>query len=206
MSLFRLVLGTRNVKKRKELEYLLQSHPVQLCTLDDFPDSIEVDETGSTFEENARLKAREQAKAIGEWVLGEDSGLCVAALDGAPGVYSARFSDPGATDEKNNDLLLEKLAGVPTEKRTAWYTCHMSLANPRGQIIIDCTGQCFGRILEERRGTGGFGYDPLFELPEYHRSFGQLGDAVKSVLSHRARANRKFVPRLISLLHRLELQ
>jgi len=204
MSTFVLVLGTRNAKKQRELEMLLSPHNILLKSLADLPDSIEVEETGTTFEENATLKAVEQAKHLGQWVLGEDSGLSVAALDGAPGVYSARFSGPDATDEKNNALRLEKLQGVPPEKRTAWYTCHMTLSDPTGKVHIQCERRCYGRILPEQHGDGGFGYDPMFEIPEYHQTFGQLGDAVKSVLSHRARANRDFVPQLLKIVSNLE--
>ena len=110
---FRLVLGTNNAKKLRELEYLLAPYDIELSCLADMPDPIEVEETGTTFKENATLKATEQAKHLRQWVLGEDSGLSVDALDGAPGVYSARFSGDNATDEKNNALLLEKLQGVP---------------------------------------------------------------------------------------------
>ena len=197
---FRLVLGTNNPKKLRELELLLRPYNVNLSCLAEIPDSIEVEETGTTFEENAKLKATEQAIHLRQWVLAEDSGLSVDALDGAPGVYSARFSGEDATDEKNNELLLEKLNGVPLEKRTAWYTCHMALADPLGEIKFNCEARCYGRILTEQKGTGGFGYDPMFEITEYHQTFGELGDAVKSVLSHRARANRMFVPKLLSLI------
>ena len=204
MSSFVLVLGTRNQKKRKELEYLLQPHPqIVVKSLDEFPESVEVEETGTTFQANAELKATQQALALKQWVLGEDSGISAEALDGAPGVYSARFSGPNATDESNNDLMLEKLAGLPPQKRTAWYTCHMALSDPDGNIRLNCEGRCYGRILTERRGNAGFGYDPLFEIREYGMTFGQLGDAVKSILSHRARANRQFVPRLLSLIANL---
>src|SRR5262245_47755010 len=119
-----LVLGSRNRKKLGELAELLMPHGLVVKTLADFPQSIEVEETGETFADNARLKAVQQAQRLGEWVLGEDSGLSVDALGSAPGVRSARFSDPGATDERNNALLLEKLQGVPLKKRTAHYTCH----------------------------------------------------------------------------------
>ena len=128
MKPFELTLGTHNAKKRKELELLLQPYPVSLRSLGDIDDSIEVEETGTSFEENAILKAREQAMHLGCWVLGEDSGLSVKILDGAPGIYSARFSGEEATDETNNALLLEKLVDVPSAKRTAWYTCHMALS------------------------------------------------------------------------------
>ena len=204
MKPFVLVLGTRNAKKRKELEYFLAPYDtIQLRSLDDFPDAIEVDETGATFQANAKLKATEQAVHLGQWVLGEDSGLSVEALDGAPGVYSARFSGEDATDEKNNALMLEKLTGVPLEKRTAWYTCHMTLSDPEGIVHVDCEAECRGRILEAPRGVSGFGYDPLFEIPEYSLTFAELGDAVKAVLSHRAKANRQFVPQLLNLVHSL---
>lgn len=201
MTLFRLVLGTRNAKKLRELELLLAPYEeVELSCLADIPDSIEVEETGMTFKENAILKATKQARHLRQWVLGEDSGLSVDALDGAPGVFSARFSGDQGTDESNNKLLLERLDGVPLEKRTAWYTCHMALADPLGEIKFNCEARCYGRILTEQKGTGGFGYDPMFEIPEYHQTFGELGNTVKSILSHRARANRIFVPRLLSLI------
>ena len=203
MNPFELVLGTRNQKKRKELEYLLQPYShIKLLTLDEFPESVEVEETGTTFRENAHLKANQQAQAIGKWVLAEDSGLSVAALDEAPGVYSARFSGQNATDESNNDLLLERLGDLPIQKRSAWYTCYMALANPEGEVVAECEGRCYGRILKKRIGAAGFGYDPLFEIPEYQMTFGQLGDAVKAVLSHRARANRKFIPQLLKIIRR----
>lgn len=201
MEPFTLVLGTRNKKKRKELEYLLQPyHEIELRTLDEYPSSVEVEETGTTFAENAALKATEQAQALKQWVLGEDSGISVAALDGDPGVYSARFSGENATDASNNALLLEKLEGVPREQRNAWYTCSMALSDPSGEIKIRCEGFCHGRILTKEVGEAGFGYDPMFEIAEYHKTFGQMGDAVKAILSHRARANRIFVPKLLSLV------
>lgn len=194
-----LVLGSRNRKKLLELEELLAPHGFVLKTLADFPESIEIDETGSTFAENAQLKAVQQAKHLKQWVLGEDSGLSVDSLDGAPGVLSARFSDPGATDERNNALLLVRLCNVPTDKRWAHYTCHATLSDPEGNVRAASEGTCGGRILTAAAGTGGFGYDPLFEIVEYHRTFGELSPAVKRVLSHRSRAIRQIVPQLIAL-------
>jgi len=160
-----------------------------------------VEETGDTFAANAQLKAVEQAKYLKQWVLGEDSGLSVDALGGQPGVFSARFSDPGATDQRNNALLLEKLRDVPLEKRTAHYTCYTALSDPSGNVWAESEGLCRGRILFEPAGSGGFGYDPLFEIIECHRTFGELSPAVKSVLSHRSRAIRQLVPSLISIAH-----
>jgi len=195
-----LVLGSRNRKKLGELAELLEPHGLTLKTLADFAEAIEVEETGGTFAENARLKATLQAKHLKQWVLGEDSGLSVDALGGAPGVYSARFSDPGATDERNNSLLLEKLSGVPLEKRDAHYTCYAVLSDPAGAVRAQSEGICRGRMLFERAGGGGFGYDPLFEVIECHRTFGELSPAVKAVLSHRSRAIRQLLPQIAALI------
>ncbi len=194
-----LVLGTHNKKKGIELAELLAPHGFQLRTLADVSHSIEVDETGATFAENAVLKATVQAKHLGCWVLGEDSGLAVDALDGEPGVYSARFSGPNATDESNNAKLLQQLADIPLERRTAHYVCHAVLSDPLGNVRAESEDYCRGRILFEPSGSGGFGYDPLFEIPEYHRTFGELGNAVKTVLSHRSRALRAIIPRIIAI-------
>ena len=195
-----LVLGTTNRKKVVELRELLSPFGVTLKTLADYSDVIEVEETGSTFGENAALKAVAHAQHLREWVLGEDSGLAVDALQGAPGVYSARFAGPDATDEKNNLKLLRDLEGVPLEKRTAHYVCHATLADTTGQVRAESVGYCHGRILLAPNGTDGFGYDPLFEIPEYHRTFGQLGLAVKGVLSHRSRAIRGLIPQLLRVM------
>ena len=194
-----LVLGTRNRKKLGELVELLEAHGFTLKTLADFPAAIEVEESGDSFAANAALKATVQARALGQWILGEDSGLAVDALGGAPGIYSARFSADGATDETNNRLLLERLRDVPLDKRTAHYVCSAALSDPSGQVRATSEGTCRGRILLEPAGSGGFGYDPLFEVIECHRTFGELAPAVKAVLSHRSRAMREMVPRLVTL-------
>jgi len=195
-----LVLGSRNRKKLGELAELLEPHGLVLQTLADFPAAIEVEETGDTFAANAGLKATQQARHLKQWVLGEDSGLSVDALGGAPGVFSARFSDPGATDERNNALLLEKLRDLPLERRGAYYTCHATLSDPDGNVRAESEGTCRGRILLQPAGSGGFGYDPLFEIIECHQTFGELPPAVKSVLSHRSRAIRQIAPQIISLI------
>ena len=194
-----LVLGTRNAKKAVELIDLLTPWGIQLRTLADFPNAIEVEETGDTFAANAALKACQQARHLGHWVLGEDSGLAVDALQGAPGVFSARFSGPGATDESNNRLLLERLGKTPLERRTAQYICHATLSDPLGNIRAESEASCRGRIRFEPAGAGGFGYDPLFEVVEYHRTFGDLGPHVKACVSHRGRALRQLIPKLIHL-------
>jgi XTP/dITP diphosphohydrolase len=195
-----LVLGTANRKKGIELAELFAPIGLNVRTLADFPNAIQVEESGATFAENGDLKASRQAAHLRHWVLADDSGLVVDALGGAPGVISARFSGPHATDEGNNRLLLQKLGDLPIEQRTARFVCCMALADPSGAVRARSEGVCRGRILFEPRGRQGFGYDPLFEVVEYHRTFAELGIAVKSCLSHRARAARAILPHLIALL------
>ena len=197
-----LVLGTGNKKKRLELEVLLGPLGLELKTLADFSNSIEVVEDGASFAENGALKASEQAKNLGQWVLGEDSGLAVDALDGAPGIYSARYAGEPCDDEANNRKLLDVLGDLPLEKRTAHYVCSAALSDPTGKIHATGEGHCCGRIRFTAAGSGGFGYDPLFELPEYHRTFGELGGSLKAVISHRAVAMRILLPQLAALLQR----
>jgi XTP/dITP diphosphohydrolase len=198
-----LVLGTTNAGKLRELAALLEPHAIACRSLADEPNAVEVEETGSTFVENAALKAGQQARAIGAWVLAEDSGLVVPALGGAPGIHSARFSgaaaggDRGVIDERNNALLLERLAGRTRRDRAAHYACHAALAAPDGRIVAVAEGRCGGLIAEAPSGRGGFGYDPLFIVPEYQRTFGELAPAVKAVISHRGRAMRAILPALV---------
>lgn len=196
-----VVVGTHNKKKLIELRELLDPLGVTLTSLAEIPHAIEVDETGTTFIENARLKASQQAKHLGRWTIGEDSGLCVPSLQGEPGVYSARYaglesSDRALVDEANNAKLLASLAAFSSDARGAYYICTIALSDPNGNIHIEAEGRCWGRILVQPRGHGGFGYDPLFEIPEYHQTFAELGSTVKSVLSHRARALTSFLGRL----------
>ena len=186
----RLVLGTRNQKKLEELASLLAPLNIELRSLADYPQAIEVEEDGDSFAANAEKKAVQQALHLQEWVLGEDSGLRVDALQGAPGVHSARYAGPNASDDDNNQKLLAALGDTPLEKRTAHYVCHAVLADPEGRVRARVERYCHGRICSEPAGSHGFGYDPLFEIIEYHRTFGELGPHVKSVISHRARALR----------------
>jgi len=195
-----LVLGTHNRKKGTELAELVAPLGLTARTLAEYPQAIEVVEDGDSFAANARLKAVQQARHLNEWVLGEDSGLCVAELGGAPGIFSARYSGEHATDETNNAKLLAELGTTPLAKRGAYYVCYAVLSSPTGEIAFEVEGRCHGRILFEGRGTNGFGYDPLFEIVEYHRTFGELGPAVKRCLSHRARALREVLPRLAATL------
>ena len=201
-----LVLGTTNQGKVRELLELLEPHGLGCCSLAGLTGAVEVEETGATFAENAALKATQQALALGQWVLAEDSGLVVPALGGAPGIHSARFSGPaedddrGRIDHRNSDLLLERLVGRAGWERAAHYACHAALADPTGQIVAVAAGTCGGLIAELPAGSGGFGYDPLFIVPEYHRTFGELAPAVKAVISHRGRAMRALVPAIVRAL------
>lgn len=194
-----IVLASRNRKKTQEVSEILAPLGFTIISVTQFPDVPEVDEDGSTFAENAAKKAREVALHLNQWVIGEDSGLTVDALNGAPGIYSARFSGEDATDERNNQKLIHELLNVPDDKRGAGYVCSVALADPTGQIRVACEGTCRGRILHQPSGAGGFGYDPYFLVPEYHRSFGQLSAVVKHRISHRAKAFAKFAPMLVAI-------
>lgn len=196
MSNRTIVLASRNKKKTQEVADLLATIGFTVVPVTDFPDVPEVEEDGDTFAANAAKKATEVALALNQWVIGEDSGLRVDALKGAPGIYSARFAGPDATDEQNNAKLITELASVPPERRGAGYVSSVALSNPVGEIKVAAEGTCRGRILQEASGSGGFGYDPYFLIPEYHRTFGALSPLVKRKLSHRARAFAQFMPLL----------
>lgn len=191
-----LVLASRNKKKAIEFAALLKPALIDLRELSEFPDLPEVEETGTTFAANAQLKASATARAIGQWALADDSGLQVDALAGEPGVYSARYAGVNCTDADNNQKLLQALNGVPAEKRGAQFVCNLALADPTGEIQLQVEDYCRGMIVEDFRGAHGFGYDPLFLIPEYGLTFGELGLAVKSCLSHRSRAFRKLLAQL----------
>lgn len=197
--MFQLVVGTGNIHKIRELQAALPPGRFELIPLSRFPEAIEVDETGSTFAENARLKATVQAKHLGRWVLAEDSGLQIDALDGRPGVRSARYAGRHGDDQANNRLVLEQMQDVPAADRGAAFCCFMCVASPDGQAVIEVNAACRGVIATAAAGSGGFGYDPLFIIPEYHLTFAELGLAVKNVLSHRSRALRKLLPPLLNL-------
>lgn len=184
----RLVIGSHNKKKLVELRDLLSDLGLEVVNLDTYPAIGDVEETGTTFEENARLKAIAYAKATGEWTLAEDSGLCVPALKGRPGVYSARYAGTHGDDAANNQKLLAELAALPGDRRAAYYVCVAALCSPDGEVKAVTEGRCNGVIIPEARGAGGFGYDPLFMVPEFHQTFGELSLRVKQALSHRAKA------------------
>jgi XTP/dITP diphosphohydrolase len=189
-----LIVGTRNRKKLGEIVEILGDLGIELADLSGWPDAPEVEEDGATFEANARKKATELAKALGQWVLGEDSGLVVPALHGRPGVYSARYAGKQGDDTANNTRLLAELAPLPEDHRAAYYVCTAALSNPQGEMQAVVEGRCHGIIIKDYRGSGGFGYDPLFLIPEYHETFGELSSRVKHALSHRARALAQLRP------------
>jgi XTP/dITP diphosphohydrolase len=201
----RLVIGTTNAHKGQELAELLEPCGFEIRTLKDLlsskngPNPLDVVEDGDSFAANARLKATQQAKHLSAWVLADDSGLEVDALNGAPGIYSARYAGTGG-DSDNNAKLLKELANVPSEKRGARYFCHVALADPSGALRAESSGECRGRIRTSPSGENGFGYDPLFEIREYHLTFGELGPQVKAALSHRARAMRAILPQVLAIV------
>ena len=194
-----LVVGTRNAKKREEILEILGDLRLEIRDLTGWPDAPEVVEDGPTFEANAMKKARELSEYLHHWVLGEDSGLVVPALNGRPGVYSARYAGKQGDDAANNARLLAELAPLPADRRVAFYVCSAALANPQGEIMAFAEDRCHGVITKELRGQGGFGYDPLFLIPEYHKTFGELSVRVKHALSHRARALAQLRPALRSI-------
>lgn len=194
-----LVVGSRNRKKREEIVEILGDLGLDLRDLTGWPDAPEVIEDGATFVDNARKKAVELARHLKQWVLGEDSGLVVPSLNGRPGVYSARYAGKQGDDEANNARLLAELAPLPDDRRAAYYVCTAALADPQGEVRAVVEGRCHGVILRAGRGGGGFGYDPLFLIPEYHRTFGELSPRVKHALSHRARALAQLRPVLRAL-------
>lgn len=200
-----LVIGTANHKKGLELADYLLPIGVETRTLADFPDQFRVVEDGDSFAANACLKAAGYAKRLGHWVLADDSGLTVDALDGQPGIYSARFAGEDDDDEANNRLVLERLADMPLERRTAQFVCHVALADPSGEIRGQSEAACHGRIIFEPRGSEGFGYDPLFEIVEYHHTFAELGQRVKAALSHRTKAVCRMIPQLLPLADSKEI-
>ncbi len=195
----KLLIATHNPGKLREYAALLDGLPLTLTTPTQEGLSLEVAETGETFAENAALKALAYARASGRLTLADDSGLEVDALDGAPGVYSARYAGPEASDADRYRLLLRRLADVPQERRTARFRCAVALATPQGDVQI-ADGTCEGVIGFAPRGAHGFGYDPVFYLPTHGQTMAELPPEVKNQLSHRAQAIRAARPLLQALL------
>lgn len=182
-----LLLGTKNEHKAAELSELLSDLPWIVRSLNAFPEIPAPVETGHTFQENAVVKAKYYQQATGLTAVADDSGLVVDALDGEPGVYSARYAGEGCSDADNNAKLLDALRAVPETLRTARFVCCAALAHPDGRTHIE-TGMVEGSVAAEPRGSAGFGYDPLFIPTGHEQTFGELARAVKQQISHRARA------------------
>ena len=184
-----IVLATSNMNKLKEIRELLKDFPVTVKSLGDFGPMPEPVEDGATFDDNAYKKALHYAKVLGVPCLADDSGLVVEALDGRPGVYSARYAGPKATDGDNCEKLLGEMAGK--NNRVAHFVCVLSLATPAGPALT-WEGRCEGKILTERRGDAGFGYDPVFFFPEFGKTFAEVPMAEKNRVSHRGKALAEF--------------
>jgi len=182
----KVVLASRNTHKLKEIQVLLKDLDMELVTIDAVAPDAELREDEDTFEDNALAKARQAAKATGLPAIADDSGLEVDALDGAPGVYSARYAGSPCNDRKNNQKLLQKMAVVPDDNRAARYRCVAAFVSPDGEITRD--GACEGQITRDFQGDGGFGYDPLFFLPELDCTMAQIDLEKKNTLSHRSAA------------------
>ncbi len=194
----RIVVGTRNPGKVRELEKLLVSDSISLISLDEFDDVTEVPETGNSFFENAVLKATGYAKETGNWVVADDSGLEVKILGGEPGVFSARYAGLGASDAENIEKLLQKLNSIPDGSRSACFVCEMALCDPDGRLVFAARGSCDGIITRKPRGYRGFGYDPIFVPDGYVQTFGELPEDVKERISHRSSAAQKIVEFLVN--------
>lgn len=190
-----LFLATRNKGKTMEFEQLLAPLGWRVRNLLEFPELPDVVEDGDTFEANALKKACEIQERIGGFVLADDSGLCVDALEGRPGVYSARYAGEPPNDHMNNVKLLQELEGVPMDKRGAKFVCVLVLARPDDPPLM-VRGEVNGYIVEQPQGDRGFGYDPLFYLPEFGKTMGELGAEMKNRISHRSKAMEKLKEQL----------
>jgi len=192
-----LVVATGNVGKVKEMQALLEPLGWALAPK---PENLEVEETGDTFAANACLKASQVAQATGNWAIADDSGLEVEALDFAPGVYSARY---GKSDAERIERLLKALGNELN--REARFVCVIAVARPDGAIVLQSEGVCPGKILHSPRGTGGFGFDPIFYVPDHCLTFAEMPTTLKQSISHRGRAFRALLPQLESLMQEVKL-
>ena len=183
----RLVIATRNNDKVRELKALLADMDVEIIALADYPDAPHVIEDGATLEQNAVKKVTSAFSFTKEASIADDSGLEVDALGGKPGVFSSRFAGDDATYEDNNKKLLRLLRAIPPHKRGARFRCCVAIASPDGKVEV-VEGRCSGKIADAPRGKKGFGYDPLFIIPRYNKTFAELSPGLKNRISHRAKA------------------
>jgi XTP/dITP diphosphohydrolase len=198
-----VIIATKNPGKAREFEDIFARRGVVIRTLLDYPEISDVEETGQSFEENAILKAEAISKQLKKMVIGDDSGLIVDALDGRPGIYSARYAGEEKNDQANIDKVLNELKDIPLESRAARFYCALAFVTP-GQKTTTVSGTCEGRILKEGRGTNGFGYDPIFYVVEKDCSMAELSSDEKNTISHRANALKKLDAILDSVLERVE--
>jgi XTP/dITP diphosphohydrolase len=188
--MIKILLATNNNGKVREFQFLLKNCEVELITPDQAGINLKVEESGKTYEENARLKASVFANASGLLTLADDSGLEVQALNGEPGILSSRYAGEGASDSQRVKFLLTKLKGVPAEQRKACFRCIIAIAYPYGRVDF-YDGRCDGLIIDEPRGANGFGYDPIFLFPELNKTMAELPEEIKNTISHRAHAAQK---------------
>ncbi|WP_422123022.1 XTP/dITP diphosphatase [Planococcus sp. X10-3] len=185
-----IIIATKNKGKAKDFEALLEPMGYKVLTLHDVAPHLDVEETGDTFEANAILKAETIAQELQATVIADDSGLEIDALDGEPGVYSARYSGEEKNDDSNIDKVLQKMVQVPAAEKTARFRCVLALASP-GQETIIFEGTCEGLIADERKGDNGFGYDPIFYVPALEKTMAEMEPAEKAAVSHRGNAIRE---------------
>lgn len=195
----RLLLASRNAKKLAELRRIMVASGVEVIGLDDVPAYAEVPEDGATFEANALLKAREAVRHTGLAAIADDSGICVDALNGMPGIFSARWSGQHGDDQANNDLLLAQLQDVPDSRRSAHFACAAAYVDPAGREVV-VRGEMRGRLRREPSGVGGFGYDPLFQPDGRQVTAAELDPAEKDVISHRGKALRALAEQIAPYL------
>ncbi|WP_100402174.1 XTP/dITP diphosphatase [Bacillus sp. FJAT-42315] len=194
-----VIIATKNKGKAKEFAEMFASFEMKVETLLDYPEYADVEETGETFEENAILKAEEICRLTGRLVIADDSGLMIDALDGRPGVYSARYAGEEKSDEANIQKVLKELHGVASDKRTARFYCALAIAMP-GKETATVAGTCEGKITEEKQGTNGFGYDPIFYVESFEATMAELAPETKNSISHRGNALNKLKELLPALL------
>lgn len=199
----KILLATHNVHKLREFREMFRSFDglAEIYSLLDFPKYMAPEEVGSTFEENAILKAVTAAKELNLIAIADDSGLVVPALNGSPGVRSRRYACDDATDQENKRKLLQEMQGFNDSQRSAYYDCVLAVASPKG-LLKTLQGRCEGTITEEERGSSGFGYDALFLKHDYDKTFGELDESTKNRISHRRKAFEKLSLVLESLIHK----
>lgn len=194
-----VIIATKNKGKAKDFEAIFNPYGYQVLTLHDVADDMDIEETGTTFEENAILKAEALSQRLQTFVLADDSGLAIDALNGAPGVYSARYAGEEKSDEANMERVLAELTGVSDDKRTARFCCAIALAGP-GMETKTAFGTCEGIIAHDKKGSHGFGYDPIFFVPSHGKMMAELQPSEKAAISHRGNAIKKIEAELPNLL------